>query len=1111
MLQLIGCRELLAQANEAHRRARSRPATIRDAYLVTRRSEVDLATHPNEVGELSRSAMRKVQAFLSSRGAPQHCSKERPHEAEARRVRSVQSSSCMTSFETDGLRATDYLPGGVPLIDHFAARLGHLPDWHCLLPGVAKLCSSRLPDPEKPASQREFTLGVTPEHHVLATLEFLKDHMKLTRKTFTTCILAADTESIGIVKADYDQVMSGKPGQSHSLRVAKKGESADPLPVRFMVGHVGWQVDVLIPTVSTTNASGRRFLKIEPGALQPSALPFFQKLGTMIGVDIVDDYNSFFTLVRNIFGADLWEHIDTPREMEHIARLAGYNIKRYSLDTLNWICFGTVLAKGEVSIGDQRWDSPWDSLPVPLRGYLAGDIAQAAAAAHLFQCLWVVNTFPDPHAAHMISPMSAPELMVWWTSRMLEAFHTLYPISDWDTRESIGEVWNDIFHTDKDGRVICPLIPVWSSATTGGPRFVHDVRAHLLKICGVLQEMDPDVWPQMPPETKRLVVFDRTHVEGTPLSTDPVKVLGWCLTPSVPASSAISVPADQISFKDIARLRQGGVGMKALLLEASRINPRWGLELLARLESHPRAPKAVLGCTWKANKMIPIIREFLTVCDLLPDRPAGWQDPFREEQAKAKKVERITAKAEEMAQHAKRKARRATERYSQLKHAAKAVKRKAPERVDRTWELLRLVTPAGGAPKKRCIEPAHDATEPMTLLRQSLQVTVGIGGPSVSAEKREVSSAGPVDGHLAGRHGVVPMEPRCSEQSTLELPSTIYLVGNDHAVQANLGIPGSSIQVPTITIPIREWTKSTIKTAAAQLEQADLHDALVILWLHDEQAFIVQGSGDPLERSTYDGRYHCDGLLGVMGSMGMAPLLEETRPLFEACRSAKKLVLMTPLPRYLTAPCCESDGHCLCFYTERARREICRGVADLREAAIRWVSWCRQENLYVVAPHLELMEVAKSLREDGMTFLQDSYYYDGVQLTADGYRDILSRVAVVLQSEPWRYRPPMEDMPEPHRVRATTARRPLPDRSGRRAIGYYDRDMEVLADRLSVEDRKAGFRIEDKRAAERGPWRADDLQDRGPIIDADVWAQARTAAAASGYPPTSRPAGGRPG
>ena len=116
----------------------------------------------------------------------------------------------------------------------------------------------------RPASQREFTLGESPEHHVEVALEFLKASMQLTKNTYFVCTLAADTESIGVVRDDFDRLCQGEPGDTHVLRVANRGEPADTLPVILMVGQVGWQVHVRIPTVPSEDASSRRTLTPQP-------------------------------------------------------------------------------------------------------------------------------------------------------------------------------------------------------------------------------------------------------------------------------------------------------------------------------------------------------------------------------------------------------------------------------------------------------------------------------------------------------------------------------------------------------------------------------------------------------------------------------------------------------------------------------------------------------------------------------------------------------------------------------------------------------------------------------------------------------------------------------
>ena len=60
------------------------------------------------------------------------------------------------------------------------------------------------------------------------------------------------------------------------LQITNKGEPADTLSVLPMVGKVGWQVHVRIPTVPSEDASSRRTLNIVPGTPQKGVSAFFQ-------------------------------------------------------------------------------------------------------------------------------------------------------------------------------------------------------------------------------------------------------------------------------------------------------------------------------------------------------------------------------------------------------------------------------------------------------------------------------------------------------------------------------------------------------------------------------------------------------------------------------------------------------------------------------------------------------------------------------------------------------------------------------------------------------------------------------------------------------------------
>ena len=237
------------------------------------------------------------------------------------------------------MREERYLPGGAPLVDHLHARLEQLPDWRCLQPALKKLSNHRLPDLDHPASQREFMLGVTSEAHVQAAVEYLKASMKLTKNLFCMCLLAGDTESIGIVAEDYDIILEDEVQTSYTFRVAKSGESATPLPVVMMVGHVGWQVHVKLPITATSDASGHKILTMDPGELQNGAASFFKAMGILTGVGITKDLEEFFDLTQRLYGVDLSKKARLPVELETLAHLAGYNMTRTAVEATNKVCF----------------------------------------------------------------------------------------------------------------------------------------------------------------------------------------------------------------------------------------------------------------------------------------------------------------------------------------------------------------------------------------------------------------------------------------------------------------------------------------------------------------------------------------------------------------------------------------------------------------------------------------------------------------------------------------------------------------------------------------------------------------------------------------------------
>ena len=167
------------------------------------------------------------------------------------------------------------------------------------------------------------------------------------------------------------------------------------------------------------------------------------------------------------------------------------------------------------------------------------------------------------------------------------------------------------------------------------------------------------------------------------------------------------------------------------------------------------------------------------------------------------------------------------------------------------------------------------------------------------------------------------------------------------------------------------------------------------------------------------------------------------------------------------------------------------------------------DNLYVVCLHIELMATARTLGAREFPFVLLSYSYDGIHLSPDGYRDIFNRLAIVLRSEPWCYRPPVAHMPDPITV-------PFPARSGRRVRdqlgwrgpGHLPRGIEVLVDQFRGDEEPRVLSTEAERDAYRRVHRRRSRSrscSQSLPISPSFWAQVQATA-----PPVNSPPGGRP-
>ena len=225
--------------------------------------------------------------------------------------------------------------------------------------------------------------------------------------------------------------------------------------------------------------------------------------------------------------------------------------------------------------------------------------------------------------------------------------------------------------------------------------------------------------------------------------------------------------------------------------------------------------------------------------------------------------------------------------------------------------------------------------------------------------------------------------------------------------------------------------------------------------------------------------------------------------MLDACVEASRVIIMAPLPIYMGEPCCKEPDHCFGHFYEEQQKRVCRGTAVLYQAMVMWLSWIDQPNFFIACPQVELMAVVKTLRVDEMSFLLAAYSYDGVHLSSTGYRDLFDRLAIVLNSEPWQYRPLTTRMADPVTapVQAPVVRRPLRDRLGRRGVAHLPYNIEVVADRFCNDEEPRVFSAEAERGASRGNWQPRSRsRSLSPPISPSFWASVRATAPLANRP-----------
>jgi hypothetical protein len=170
-----------------------------------------------------------------------------------------------------------------------------------------------------------------------------------------------------------------------------------------------------------------------------------------------------------------------------------------------------------------------------------------------------------------------------------------------------------------------------------------------------------------------------------------------------------------------------------------------------------------------------------------------------------------------------------------------------------------------------------------------------------------------------------------------EVPHTdepaILIVGNSHT--SFLATAFAALGYKTVVIEMRPWwpNSMTVNKTKSELESklaATRNVVAIVFWCLDNAAYysITEDSILPAVRDV-SGKHHIHGSLIISPSEMFSKSVKACAPLFSTATSAKK-ILLSPLPRYWHARCCDDEDHVANLDEPGFKNELFSGLDGLR-------------------------------------------------------------------------------------------------------------------------------------------------------------------------------------
>jgi hypothetical protein len=202
----------------------------------------------------------------------------------------------------------------------------------------------------------------------------------------------------------------------------------------------------------------------------------------------------------------------------------------------------------------------------------------------------------------------------------------------------------------------------------------------------------------------------------------------------------------------------------------------------------------------------------------------------------------------------------------------------------------------------------------------------------------------------------------------------------------------------TVDVMASSWwtiSRASVERSAAQIRKiiAEEDPDLVVLQILDNSCFYARSEDGSrqLPRNGVDGVFHMEGDVQVCGRETQYEHFHNIRPILDSV-GKKKTLLMSPLPRYITAPCCNNPRHTTNRSDHLFKENMDIQLDSLRRNLRDHVFSLNKRNIKILDPNMDLrgLQPEETWGTDpiNITDLAANKVVDGMILVANNFGDI---------------------------------------------------------------------------------------------------------------------------